>query len=217
MTITRPETLRTVAPCGLSPVLSLETLELGRPASRRWRSAGESSTAVIAGMASPCPSGAMNITIIAPEFRTSGILLSCQAGKAGQYTLWISQSPPNSCQVLKRKTSYAGDKTMRCIDCGAGMNLVEVAVDHALMAPGFEHHTFQCCACRVTERRLVFSRAGRSPTGRIVRIDRDENEGTYRAKDCRSGQIVLFNQDRERLWELCNWMGWRVSDGSCST
>src|SRR6516165_5299539 len=100
---------------------------------------------------------------------------------------------------------------MRCIDCGAGMRLVAVVEEPTMKVRGFEHHTFECSACRATERRLVFNRARRSPTGRIVRIDCDENEGTYRAKDCKSGQVVLLNRDRERLWQLCNWLRWRVS------
>jgi hypothetical protein len=32
----------------------------------------------------------------------------------------------------------------------------------------------------------------------------------YAAKDTKSGQVVMRNQDRDRLWELCNWIGWRV-------
>jgi hypothetical protein len=100
---------------------------------------------------------------------------------------------------------------MRCIDCGAGMPLVAVCGDRTRV-PGFEHHTFECSSCGAIERRLVFIRTKNLPTGRIVRIDRDESERTYSAKDCKSGQIVLLNRDRQRLWELCNWMGWRVSD-----
>jgi hypothetical protein len=30
------------------------------------------------------------------------------------------------------------------------------------------------------------------------------------AKDTNSGLVVMRNQDRERLRELCNWIGWRV-------
>jgi hypothetical protein len=45
-----------------------------------------------------------------------------------------------------------------------------------------------------------------------VRIDPDVSQANYFARDCKSGQIVLQNQDRKRLWELCNWLGWRVTD-----
>jgi hypothetical protein len=103
---------------------------------------------------------------------------------------------------------------MRCIDRGAGMRLVKVVGDPTMMVRGFEHHTFECAACRGIERRRVFTRVGRSPTGRIVRIDPDVSQANYFARDCKSGQIVLQNQNRERLWELCNWLGWRVTDDS---
>jgi hypothetical protein len=103
-------------------------------------------------------------------------------------------------------------KAMRCMDCGAGMRLVAAVADHTATVPGFEYHTFECCSCRAIERRMQFIQAGKSPTGRIVQIDRDAHESTYSAKDTRSGLIVLRNQDRKRLWELCNWMGWRVSE-----
>ena len=84
---------------------------------------------------------------------------------------------------------------MRCIDCGAGMRLVEVVGDRTMMVRGFERHTFECAACRGIERRRVFTRAGRSPTGRIVRIDPDVSQANYFARDCKSGQIVLQNQN----------------------
>jgi hypothetical protein len=61
---------------------------------------------------------------------------------------------------------------------------------------------------RQRERRLTFNRARRSPTGRMVQID--SKDGTRVAKDTKSGRVVMHNQNRERLWELCNWIGWRV-------
>ena len=103
---------------------------------------------------------------------------------------------------------------MRCMDCGAEMRLVDVVGDPTMMVRGFEHHTFECAACRVIERRRVFNRARNSPTGRIVRIGPEDGRANYFARDCKSGQIVLRNQNRERLWELCNWLGWRVTDDS---
>ena len=101
---------------------------------------------------------------------------------------------------------------MRCVACGAEMHLVQVAGDDTMMVRGYEHHTFECSACREVERRLTFSRAKRAPTGRIVQIGHDSDETTYAAKDTKSGLVVMRNQDRERLLELCNWIGWRVVD-----
>ena len=102
---------------------------------------------------------------------------------------------------------------MRCVACGAEMHLVHVAGDDTMMVRGYEHHTFECSGCPEVERRLTFTRAGRSATGRIVQIGHGTHEAQYAAKDTKSGMVVMRNQDRERLRELCEWMGWRVVDG----
>jgi hypothetical protein len=94
------------------------------------------------------------------------------------------------------------------------MHLVQVAGDDTMMVRGYEHHTFECSACCEVERRLVFNRARRSPTSRIVQIGRDTEAATYAAKDTKSGLVVMRNQDRERLRDLCNWIGWRVVDSA---
>ena len=99
---------------------------------------------------------------------------------------------------------------MRCVPCGAEMRLVRVVGDDTMMVPGYEHHTFECSTCGEVERRLVFNRIRRSPTGRMVQIDCNIEEDTHVAKDTNSGLVVMRNQDRERLRELCNWIGWRI-------
>ena len=33
---------------------------------------------------------------------------------------------------------------MRCMACGAEMQVVQVVPDDTLMVPGYEHHTLQC-------------------------------------------------------------------------
>ena len=101
-------------------------------------------------------------------------------------------------------------RVMLCVKCGAEMHLVQVASDNTMMVPGYEHHTFECPACRDVERRLTFNRARRSPTGRIVEIGHDADQGAYTARDTTSGLVVMRNQDRDRLRELCNWVGWRT-------
>jgi hypothetical protein len=103
---------------------------------------------------------------------------------------------------------------MRCVACGTVMHLVQVAGDGTMMVRGYEHHTFECSACRQVERRLIFNRARRSPTCRVVQIDHDTETATYAAKDTKSGLVVMRNRDRARLWDLCNWIGWRVVDGA---
>jgi hypothetical protein len=50
---------------------------------------------------------------------------------------------------------------MRCMTCGAEMILTTVAQDDTMAVRGFEHHTFICSECHVTERRVVFMRHGR--------------------------------------------------------
>src|ERR1700687_3618967 len=49
-------------------------------------------------------------------------------------------------------------RAMRCLGCGAEMQLTNVAQADAMMIPGFEHHTMTCPVCGDVERRLVFGR-----------------------------------------------------------
>jgi hypothetical protein len=46
---------------------------------------------------------------------------------------------------------------MRCMACGAEMHLVQVEPDATMAVPGYAHHTFECPACKETERRLTFN------------------------------------------------------------
>jgi len=46
---------------------------------------------------------------------------------------------------------------MRCIACGAEMQVVRVERDDSMMVPGYERQTLQCPTCKEVERRLVFS------------------------------------------------------------
>jgi hypothetical protein len=92
------------------------------------------------------------------------------------------------------------------------MRLMQVVGDDTMMVVGYEHHTFECSACREVERRLTFNRTRRSPTGRMVQIHCNTAEATHVATDTKSGLVVMRNQDRERLRELCNWIGWRVAN-----
>jgi hypothetical protein len=47
---------------------------------------------------------------------------------------------------------------MRCTACSAELILMNVVRD---AVPGFEHHSFTCLECHITERRVVFTRHGR--------------------------------------------------------
>jgi hypothetical protein len=49
---------------------------------------------------------------------------------------------------------------MRCLACGAEMELRERVQDETMPVPGFEHHTFCCAGCGDVERRLVFRPVG---------------------------------------------------------
>ena len=100
---------------------------------------------------------------------------------------------------------------MQCIECGAEMRMLKVARDDTMMVSGYEHHT-ECSGCRNVERRLVFSRAKRSPTGRNVQIGHDADKATYAARDIKSGLVVMRHQDSARLRVLCDWIGWYVVD-----
>jgi hypothetical protein len=112
--------------------------------------------------------------------------------------------------VLDELTLSEASTAMRCVPCGAEMHLVQVVGDDTMMVVGYEHHIFECSACGEVERRLTFNRTRRSPTGRMVQIHCYADEATHVAKDAKSGLVVMRNQDRERLRELCNWIGWRV-------
>jgi hypothetical protein len=52
---------------------------------------------------------------------------------------------------------------MRCLSCGAEMDLIEVVPDDTKMVRGYEHQTWQCSSCPETERRLVFSGPNGAP------------------------------------------------------
>jgi hypothetical protein len=52
---------------------------------------------------------------------------------------------------------------MRCLACGAEMDLIEIVPDTTKMVRGYEHQTWQCSSCSETERRLVFSGANGAP------------------------------------------------------
>jgi hypothetical protein len=47
---------------------------------------------------------------------------------------------------------------MRCLACGAQMQLIDVAQDATMPVPGYERLTFSCSACGDIEQRLVFTR-----------------------------------------------------------
>jgi len=80
-------------------------------------------------------------------------------------------------------------QAMRCVVCGAEMHLLRTAADKTMMVPGYEHHSFECSACREAGHGLTFTRARRSPTGRTVQIHYDTNQTAYTAKDVTSGWL----------------------------
>ena len=47
---------------------------------------------------------------------------------------------------------------MRCLPCGAEMDLMHVVQDKTISVRGYEHRTFKCSACGDIERRLVFAK-----------------------------------------------------------
>ena len=57
-------------------------------------------------------------------------------------------------------------RVMRCTACGAELILTNVVPDDTVAARGVEHHTSICSGCHVTERRVVFIKAGRETDGR---------------------------------------------------
>ena len=57
---------------------------------------------------------------------------------------------------------------MRCLACGAHMNLVEAVPETTMMVHGYERHTLQCSGCLEFERRLVFCNG--APARRLEQI-----------------------------------------------
>jgi hypothetical protein len=56
-------------------------------------------------------------------------------------------------------------------------------------------------------------RAKISGPSRFVRIHHDHGENAgYLAQDTKSGMVVLRYPDSEHLREMCEWMGWQVTD-----
>ena len=54
-------------------------------------------------------------------------------------------------------------RAMHCRACGAELILTNVIPDDT-MVRGFEHHSFICSACHVTEHRVLFMRHGEDST-----------------------------------------------------
>ena len=54
---------------------------------------------------------------------------------------------------------------MRCTACGSELILTNVVPDGTVAVRGVEHHTFICCGCHVSERRVVFIKDGRETDG----------------------------------------------------
>jgi len=57
---------------------------------------------------------------------------------------------------------------MRCTACGAELILTNVVPDNTMGVRGFEHHSFICSACHVTEHRVLFMRHGREDDAEII-------------------------------------------------
>ncbi len=57
---------------------------------------------------------------------------------------------------------------MRCMACGEEMRVVVIEPHDTITVPGFQYHTFECPACRDTERRLVFSRNTGQPAAQAM-------------------------------------------------
>ncbi len=72
---------------------------------------------------------------------------------------------------------------MRCMACGAEMRLVQVEPDATMAVPGYAHHTFECPACKETERRLTFNAHAPSPVRRSAAGERRR----FRIIGCGSG------------------------------
>jgi hypothetical protein len=90
---------------------------------------------------------------------------------------------------------------MRCLACGAEMQLVQVVADDTMPVSGYEHHTFECMGCTEVEHRLVFRREPTRPVSRAepTPIPRNEPVGTPSAwaravARLRSQQIALEEQ-----------------------
>ena len=106
---------------------------------------------------------------------------------------------------------------MRCVSCGEEMRLVQVSDDETKMDLGYEQHIFECSGCREVEHRPVFTEGRKGPIRRNVRIVlHPKYESSYAAQDTKSGMVIMLHQDRNRLRELCEWIGWRVVDGAAS-
>jgi hypothetical protein len=93
--------------------------------------------------------------------------------------------------------------------------LVQVSEDKTKIVTGYEQHTFECFGCREVEHRSVFTEGSKGPIRRNVQIvAHPKYEGSYAAQDTKSDMVVMLHQDRNRLRELCEWIGWRVVDGA---
>jgi hypothetical protein len=53
---------------------------------------------------------------------------------------------------------------MRCLACGAEMNLVKVTRDDTMMVPGYEDQTLECSGCHQVEQRRIFRSESVAPS-----------------------------------------------------
>jgi hypothetical protein len=52
-------------------------------------------------------------------------------------------------------------RPLRCSACEADLILTSVVPDETVRMRGFEHHTYVCSACHMTERRVIYTKHGR--------------------------------------------------------
>ena len=65
---------------------------------------------------------------------------------------------------------------MRCLMCGAEMDLVELVEDTRMEGvPGFRHQTFNCPKCHEIEQRFTFDNQAAPPIALSIPIDTDES------------------------------------------
>jgi lipopolysaccharide/colanic/teichoic acid biosynthesis glycosyltransferase len=99
-------------------------------------------------------------------------------------------------------------RVMRCTACGAELILTNVVPDDTGTVRGFEHHTFICSACHVTERRVIFTRHGGDDDTQAVPLHaafdcacrslHDIGQLNNAVKEVIAKQIVELARDGER-------------------
>jgi hypothetical protein len=85
-------------------------------------------------------------------------LQCCGCGETEHRLIFNPLASPRAKETWERMKARFRERqaTPHCLACGEEMALVETVPDTDMMVPGYEHQTYQCPGCGVSESRFIF-------------------------------------------------------------